>query len=119
MNDDRIHKRIVFRHMEHSDVLEHYANEQLAKIEDFLQNERTPIFIDLVMEPSKVHAHNRIVLRVTTPHYERVSDFEGADFYDTLDRVLDVMYQGLQEAKKDRVDHRKIIGRHDDFKKQR
>ena len=44
-----MNKRIVFRHMEHSDVMEKYANEKLEKIIHFLENEREPIFIDLYL----------------------------------------------------------------------
>ncbi|QQR62651.1 hypothetical protein IPH67_04520 [bacterium] len=48
-----MNKRIVFRHMDHSPAIEELANKHLQKIEHFLENEPTPIYIDLVMEPSK------------------------------------------------------------------
>jgi len=114
-----MHKRITFRHMDHSDVMENYANEQLAKLEDFLQNEPTPIYINLVLEPSKVHAHHLIELRVKSPNYDLVSNYEGPDFYDVLDHVIDVMYNELHEEKKKHLDERKTVGRHEEFKKQR
>ena len=112
-------KRITFRHMDHSNVMEDYANQQLAKIEEFLSNDRTPIYIDLVLEPSKVHAHHRIELRVKTPRFEKISNFEGTDFYNVLDRVIDTMYRELHEEKRKEIDERKQRGRHDEFKKQR
>lgn len=119
-----MHKRITFRNMEHSDVMEQYANQQLEKIEHFLQeNERTPIYIDLVMEPSKIHEHHKIELRVKSPHFDLHSGHEfhhGEKFYDVLDRIIDVMYRQLhEENKKMKVDDRKMVGRHDEFKKQR
>ena len=114
-----MHKRITFRNMDHSDVIEQYANEQLAKIEEFLQNERTPVYIDLILEPSKVHEHNRVELRVKSPNYDIVSNYESSKFYDVLDRVIDVMYHELHEAKKKEDDQKKMRGRHDEFKKQR
>lgn len=114
-----MHKRITFRNMDHSDVLEKYANEQLTKIEDFLQHERTPIYIDLVLEPSKVREHNRVELRVKSPQYDLISNYEGPKFYDVLDRVIDIMYRNLHEEKRKEVDMKKQRGRHDDFKKQR
>lgn len=117
-----MHKRITFRNMDHSDVMERYANDQLAKVEDFLENEPTPIYIDLVFEPSKVRQHHRIELRVKSPNYEIISNYEykGEAFYDTLDRVIDVMYRRLHEEKQRiKKDNRKMTGRHDDFKKQR
>lgn len=114
-----MHKRITFSRMDHSDVIEQYANEQLAKIERFLENERTPVYIDLVLEPSKVREHNRVELRVKSPSYDLISNYEGPKFYDILDRVIDVMYHNLHEAKKKEDDKKKQCGRHEEFKKQR
>jgi len=116
-----MHKRITFKGMDHSPVIEQYANKQLSKIEHFLENEPTPIYIDLVLEPSKTREHHFIELRVKSPHYDLISNYEhnGTDFYDVLDRVIDVMYRKLHDEKKKHVDQRKSTGRHDDFKKQR
>jgi len=112
-----MHKRITFRRMEHSPVMEDYAENQLKKIYDFLTNERPPIYVDLILQPSKIHAHHFIELRVKTPHYDLISNYEGPNFYDVLDRVIDVMYQELHEAKRKRIDARKGVGRAEDFKK--
>ena len=114
-----MNKRITFRSMDHSDLIEQHANKQLAKVEDFLRNEPTPIYIDLVLEPSKVHAHNKVELRVKSPHYELYVTHEGPDFYAVLDHVIDVMYYDLHKQKQKEVDMRKQRGRHEDFKKQR
>lgn len=100
-------KKITFRSMEHSSVMEDYINGQLDKIERFLQNEREPVHLELVLEPSKVHAHNRVEIRVKTPDYYLVSDYEGPEFYEVVDRVLDVMYRRLCEKKRQLVDERK------------
>ena len=105
--------------MPHSDVAEHYAQEQLAKVEEFLQHERTPIYIDLIFTPSHVHAHNRVELLVKTPHYDLVTHYEGPEIYDVLDRVIDTMYRQLLEKKDRHTEDRKMVGRHEEFKKQR
>ncbi len=114
-------KRIVFRNMDHSNVMEQYANDQLAKVELFLENEPTPVFIDMVFEPSKRREHHKVELRVKSPNFDRVAHYEyqGTSFYDTLDRVIDVMYKELHEDKKRLMEERKWVGRHDEFKKQR
>lgn len=113
-------KRIVFKNMDHSEAIELYANEQLERVEHFLENEKTPIFIDLSLEPSKVHAHHKVDLIVKTPNYDRFISFEGPEFYKVLDHVIDVMYKKLHEDKKRlKVDGLKTTGRRDDFKKQR
>jgi ribosomal subunit interface protein len=116
-----MNKRIVFRNMEHSDVMEAYANEQLEKIITFLENDRGPVHIDLYFEPSRVHEHHRIELHVKSAEYDLNSSYEheGQGFYDVLDRVIDVMYRELHEAKRRNHDEEKMRGRHDDVKKQR
>jgi ribosome-associated translation inhibitor RaiA len=131
-----MHKRIVFKNTQHSSVMEDYANQQLAKIEEFLKSSNimdhtpggdakksedsdAPIYLDLSIEPSKTRAHNRVELRIKGPGYDLFSDYEGAEPYDVLDRVIDVMYHQLREYKQKEVDMRKSRGRHEEFKKQR
>lgn len=116
-----MNKRIVFRHMEHSDVMEKHANEQLEKIIQFLENDRGPVFIDLSLEPSKVHQHHRVDLHIKSADYNLNSAYEkeGLDFYQTLDHVIDVMYRQLLEAKRKRLDLAKERGRHEESKKQK
>ena len=112
--------RITFKDTQHADEMEQIAIKLLEKIEKFLEEEgREPIYIDLVLQPSKVHAHHLIELRVKTPEYDRHSSYEGKDFGHTLERVIDVMYRELHEDKKRRIEDKKMVGRHDEFKKER
>lgn len=92
--------------MDHVASIENYANESLKKIEDVLKHEPTPVYIDLVLEPSTVHAHHRVELRVKSPHYEVISHDEGAEFYKILDHVVDTMLHELLEEKRKRIDER-------------
>lgn len=112
-------KKITFRDTPHSDVAENYAHDQLARLEEFLKHERTPIYIDLIFTPGHIHAHNRVELLIKTPHYDLVTHYEGPDFYDAIDRVIDTMYRQLLEKKDKHMEDRKMVGRHDEFKKQR
>ena len=111
----------MFRNMEHSDVMEKHANDQLAKIIEFLEHDRGPVYIDLYLEPSRVHRHHRVELHVKGAEYNLNSshEHEGMDFYQTLDHVIDVMYRELHEAKRKNHDMEKMRGRHDDVKKHR
>lgn len=104
-----MNKRITFRAMDHSTVIEDYANKRLAKIEHFLENEPTPIHVDLTFTASKTREHHHIELRVKSPHYDLISDYEhnGTDFYVALDHVIDLMYRRLHEEKERRIDKRK------------
>lgn len=116
-----MNKRIAFRNMDHSIPMEQYANQQLDKIEKFLQEERSPILINLTLTASHVNEHPAVELIVKTPNYDRVVKYEheGMDLYDVLDRVIDTMYKKLHEDKKKLHDNLKMVGRHDEFKKQR
>lgn len=115
-----MHKRITFKDTQHSESMEQSANKLLEKIETFLTKEdRTPIYIDLILEPSHVHAHHKVELRVKTPNYDRHSSYEGKDFLHTLERVIDVMYRELHEDKKRHVEDKKMVGRHEEFKRER
>ena len=60
-------KRILFKNMEHSALVEDYANQKMQHIFTFLEREDSPIYVDLFLEPSKVHAHQRVELRIKTP----------------------------------------------------
>jgi ribosomal subunit interface protein len=99
--------KITFRNMDSSEALRAHINKQMQKVITFLENERLPLFIDMVLEPSKRRAHNRAEVRVKTPHYDLISNYEGQDLYDVIDRVIDVMYHEILEAKRKRVDGRK------------
>jgi ribosomal subunit interface protein len=116
-----MNKRIAFRNMDHSGPMEQHANDQLAKIEKFLESERSPVLINLTLTASHVHEHPTVELTVKTPNYDRVVKYEheGMDCYQVLDHVIDTMYRLLHEDKRRHVDELKEVGRHDEFKKQR
>ncbi|HEV2916689.1 MAG TPA: HPF/RaiA family ribosome-associated protein [Candidatus Babeliales bacterium] len=114
-----MNKRIVFHGIEKTQPMEDYCNKQLEKVEHFLANERTPIFIDLTLEPSKVHAHHFIELRIKTPQWDKVSSYEGPEFYDVVDRVIDVMYRELRALKDKKKERYREVGRHEEVKKQK
>lgn len=114
-------KQIVFRGVPHSAAMEEHANQQLEKIERFLEHENDPKFIHLFFEPSKLRQHSRVELIVKTPNYDLKTDreHEGEEFYQVLDHVIDTMYRLLHEVKQRHIDDRKQVGRHEEFKKQR
>ena len=87
--ENGMNKRITFRDMPHSEVMEQMRMSSLKRLSNFLDSERSPIYIDLVLAPSKVREHHLIELRVKSPNYELYSTYEGAHFYDVLDRVID------------------------------
>ncbi len=106
-----MHKHVTFRNMDHSPVMEEYANKQMERIEKFLTTERSPIYILLILEPSKIHAHHRVELRVKSPRFHIITKYEGPNFYEVLDRVIDVTYNDLLNGKAEYKDDIKTQGR--------
>ena len=100
-------KRIVYRGIDSTPVLEEFINTHLAKIEKLLENEPTPVMIDVIIEPSPVHAHNRVEIKVNSPHYNLVAVHEGPEMYQEIDRVTDKMVSEIRRAKEKRVDQQK------------
>ena len=100
-------KRIAFRGIDSTPVLEQFIQSHLEKVERLLENERTPIMIDLMLEASKVHAHHKVELRVKTPHYDLVAHHEGPEMYQEIDRVCDKMVTEIRRAKEKRVSSEK------------
>jgi ribosomal subunit interface protein len=100
-------KRIAFKNMQSTPVLEEFANKHLEKIEQFLENEPTPVHIDLVLEDNPVHPHHKVELRIKTPHYDLIAHHEGPEMYQEIDRVTDIMLQEIRKAKARLVDDKK------------
>ena len=111
--------QITFQNCDSSPVMEKHINEKLAKIVHFLEHERTPIYIDVIIKPGRVHAHHQVEFLLKSPHYDLVTHDEGPKIYQLLDNVIDTMYSQLRKKKDLHVEDRKMVGRHDEFKKQR
>lgn len=96
--------RIAFRHMDSTEHLQNHINKQLEKVNTFLSHEATPITIDLVMSPAKLHAHHQVELVIKSPNYHVVVNHEGTEFYQLLDKVIDAAYRKLHEEKRRKED---------------
>jgi len=99
--------QITYRHMENSPEIELHVRKQMERILHFLRDEATPVYIHLVLSPSKDHAHHEIELVIKTPHYDLVGKDEGPICFVVLDQVIDTMYKRLEQAKRKVVDGHK------------
>lgn len=99
--------RIALRHMENSPEIQMHIDRQMARIIDFLGNEPTPIYIDLVATPSKVHEHHEVELIIKSPNYNVIVKKEGPIFFQVLDIVTDEAYQKLQQENRRLTDDHK------------
>lgn len=100
-------KYVAFRNMEHSAVLEEFAYKHLEKVEKVLENEPTPVKIDLVITAASTHPHHNVEIRVKTPHYDLITQHEGPELYQEIDKVTDKMVQEIRKAKEKRIDELK------------
>lgn len=101
-------KRINFRNMDPSAVIEEYANQHLEKAEKFLQNQgRTPVSVEMIIEYYPNHAHNGVEIRVHAPGYHFRAHSEGSDLYKVIDAVSDKMMHELRQKKEEWVDRHK------------
>lgn len=94
-----MNKRIVFRHMEHSSILENEIHQELNKIEEFLKTDRTPQEIDVVLEFHPTHAHNSCEVRIFSPSYRVIVKKEGQELRPLIGAALDEAYEALHRQK--------------------
>ncbi len=111
--------QITFQNSDSSKIMEQHIREQLQKIVHFLEKEPSPIYIEIFVKPSKVHAHHQIDFVLKSPNYTLDVKKEGEEIYKVLDEVIDTMYAQLRKLKDKHVEDRKMVGRHEEFKKQR
>src|SRR3990170_6326248 len=102
-----MNKRVVFRHMDHSNTLENHLNEQLKKLETFLVNEPTPVNLDVVLEADARRSMSRGELLLKSPHYDFIVHAQQPDMYDVIDEIVDKAYKLIHEKKKQRIGDRK------------
>lgn len=100
-------KKIIFHGQERTPVIDTYINDQLAKIERFLENERSPKMIEMAVEFHKLHQHNKVTGRVKSPSYDCFAEHEGPDLHIEINEVIDRLYTQLRAAKEKMVDKHK------------
>lgn len=102
-----MHKRITMRHMDHAPDVENYAHDALEKILNALEGEKTPVYVDLILEPGRPHAHHAAELLIKTPSFSVVFKQEGPHIFQLIDRVCDLAYRKIHEEKKKKINDRR------------
>lgn len=97
-------KQITFRGMDSTAALENYVDTQLANILAFLENEREPIYLHVILTDGRPHAHHGAELLIKSPHYDLIAKDEKPDLYEAIMAVADNMYLQLREKKKKNMD---------------
>lgn len=99
-----MHKRIMFRFMDHSDAIEKYSHKRIEKIDKFFKREPGPIYIDMVLEAHREKDFFRVEFRVNSVHYHSVIQTEGFDMYAMIDEAVCKMVKDIIR-KKDKLGH--------------
>jgi ribosome-associated translation inhibitor RaiA len=98
-----MHKRVLYRHIEKTPVLEEFTTKHLEKIAQALKSEPSPIYIDFTLQAYPDHAHNEAEIIVKTPHYDLVAHKEGPDLYQEINKVTETMLQEIRNAKEEKI----------------
>lgn len=98
--------RIAFRGMDHSDAIEVYARKQLEQLNTFLKESMEPLFIDLVLEAARQHAHHKVELRLNGHNLHLMAHEEGPDLYLALEHTVKKMVSEVKKHKEKLLDKR-------------
>lgn len=102
-----MNKQLTLRHMEHSPTLESYVNEQAARIEKFLEHEREPKTLHIVLDAQRTHHHHHVEINLKTPNYDLFCEYEAPEMHDAIKHAFNTMYHLLTQAKKKSQDERR------------
>lgn len=98
-----MNKQFTFRGMEHSNILQEYANQQLEKIEKLLLHEKEPIYLHIILTAERTHHHHKVEFQISSPNFNLNAHDEGPDIYVAVTKACDRMYHQLTEEKRKHV----------------
>ena len=99
-----MHKRIMFRFMDHSDAIEKYIQKKIEKVDKFFKREPLPIKIDMVLEAHREKDFFKVEFRVNSYHYHITAQTEGHDMYAMIDEAVHKMIKDITR-RKDKLGH--------------
>lgn len=105
--------RITFRGMDHSVAIENYATKAADTLTKYLEKEPEPVFMDVILEAHKQHAHHKVECRLNSKNFHFIIDREGSDLYQEIDHVMKIAKEEIKKIKDKMLDKRN----HPDIKK--
>ena len=99
-----MHKKILFRCMDHSDAIEKYIYKKIEKIDKFFKREPSPIYIDMILQSHKRKELVQVEFRVHSAHYNIIIRTEGYDIYAMIDEAVHRMIKDMTR-RKDKMGH--------------
>ena len=96
--------KITFRGMDHSDAIERYAHEKIAKLYKFFKKEnQDSVFISMTVESHREHHYFIAELKIKTSQYDVIAKKEGTEMYPVIDYVVATMEKEITHAKEKHV----------------
>lgn len=97
--------KITFRSMKHSNAIENYAREKLAKLDKFFKRDNTEIVsYNLTLDAHRSHNFFISELHITSSNYNLIVKVEDSDMYQAIDKIIHKMNNELAKEKRKHVD---------------
>jgi len=98
-----MNRKITFRSMDHSDIIENYINKKLDKFDKFFKDEQGPVSFEVVLEAHRIKNYFIVEVRLQSREYNFVAQAEGDDMYTMIDEAEHKMMQQVSRAKEKRI----------------
>ena len=102
-----MNSKITCRNCQHTPDLDAHIQEQFKRIESFLEKERLPQNIEVVVEMHPKHQHHLVTIRLDVADHKYFAQHEGTDVFAEINEVFDRIYAQLRDRKEQHVDKQK------------
>lgn len=92
-------KKITFRGMETSQAISDYVETHIAKFNTFLDTEKEPVHLEVILEAHRTHHHHRVEIILKSPHYHCIAHHEGPDLYEQVNIAVNRIETQLRNQK--------------------
>jgi ribosomal subunit interface protein len=99
--------KITYRGMDKDVAVEKHIEQQLKKIEDFVDQEHGPVYMELIIEKNSKFPNFQVNARMHMPICHHMAEHEGVNIYEEINMVMDRIYRDVVKAKEERVDKKK------------
>ena len=100
-----MHRKITFRSMEHSNLIEQDINKKLDKLDKFFKHEEGPVNIETTVETHPVKHYCVVEIKIQSRQYNLVARAEGAVMRDVIDEVGHKIEKDIAREKERLVDN--------------
>ena len=99
--------KVTCRNCQHTPDIDAHIQEQFKRIEHFLEKERPPQKIEVVVEAHPTHQHFLVTIRLHVATDGFMAKHEGPNLFAEINTVFDRIFEQLRIKKEIRVDRKK------------